>query len=197
MQSAPRSAARRGRAARSTSSERDARGRRRVGRRRRRRSAARPSPVGFVGHADEAQAELVVLARLGRRRRLEHRVAARLGLGERHDLADVRLAGEERRPAIDAEGDPAVRRRAVLEGVEDGAELLAHPLDRLALQQEAALEQVAPVDADRAAAELPAVEREVVLHAPGPGRPDRPATGCAGSPEAVDEQRLVLGHARR
>ena len=58
------------------------------------------------------------------------------------------------------------------------------------------LEELAAMDPDGAAAELPAVEREVVLERPG-------AAGrivgrrSAGSPEAVVEQRLVLGHARR
>ncbi len=91
---------------------------------------------------------------------------------------------EQRGPAVDAERDPAVRRRAVLEGVEDGPELLAHALERVALEQERALEQVAAMDPDGAAAELPAVEREVVLQGPR-------ATGRvvgrrpAGSPDAV------------
>ena len=100
--------------------------------------------------------------------------------------------GEQRGPAIDAERDPAVRRGAVLEGVEDRAELLAHRLERVALEQERALEQLAPVDPDRAAAELPAVEREVVLERPRPaGRVlGRRVGGIAGGGH---EQRLVLG----
>ena len=65
------------------------------------------------------------------------------------------------------EGDPAVRRGPVLECLEDRAELLAHPVERLALEQEAALEQVVAVDPDRPAAELPAVQRKVVLEGPG------------------------------
>ena len=100
--------------------------------------------------------------------------------------------GQQGRPAIDAEGDPAVRRRAVLERVEDGPELLVHRLERVALQPERALEQVAPVDPDRAAAELPAVEREVVLERPGAagrvlGRRPIGIAGCG------HQQRLVLG----
>ena len=93
--------------------------------------------------------------------------------------------GEQRRPAVDAEGDPAVRRRAVVERVEDGPELLAHRLERVALEQERALEQVAPMDPDRPAAELPAVEREVVLERAGAARRVVRATGSAGSPDAV------------
>ena len=89
------------------------------------------------GIAHEPQPQLLVLARLGQRRRLEHRVGARLGLGEGHDLADVRLVGQQGRPAVDAERDPAVRRRAVLERVEERAELLVHRLERVALEREA------------------------------------------------------------
>ena len=66
-----------------------------------------------------------------------------LRLGERHDLADVRLVGEQRRPAVDAERDPAVRRRAVLERLEHRAEPLLHLLRRVALEGEAPREQVA------------------------------------------------------
>ena len=65
---------------------------------------------------------------------------------------------------------------------------------RVALQPEAPLEQVAAPDPDRAAAQLPAVERDVVLHrARPPGRIAR-ATGSPRSPDAVVEQRLVLRH---
>ena len=70
---------------------------------------------------------------------------------------------EDDRPAVDAQGDPAVGRRAVLEGVEDGPELLVHALERLPLQPETLFQQVAAMDPDRAAAELPAVEGHVVL----------------------------------
>ena len=55
----------------------------------------------------------------------------------------------------------------------------------LALEQEAALEQVAAMDAHRPAAELPAVEGEVVLERPGAAGRIVRATGLAGSPEAV------------
>ena len=78
-----------------------------------------------------------------------------------------------------------MRRRAVLERVEDRPELLAHALGRLALQREAPLEQVAAMDADRAAAELPAVERDVVLERAGAAGRILRRRACAGSPEAV------------
>ena len=75
--------------------------------------------------------------------------------------------------------------------------LLAHPLERLALEQEAALEQVAPMDPDRPAAELPAVEREVVLERAGPaGRIVRRRSG-RDRPTPSTSSVLVLGQRRR
>src|SRR6185503_20865737 len=77
--------------------------------------ASAPSSAGIAGSgldAHEAEAQLDELLRLRLRRRLEHQVAARLGLGEGHDLADVGLLREEGGPAVDAERDPAVRRGA-------------------------------------------------------------------------------------
>ena len=120
------------------------------------------------GSPDEPQAELGELLGFGRRWRLEHEVGARLRLRERHDLADVRLMAEDHRPAVDAQGDPAVRRRSELERVKDRPELRPHPIEGLALEREAALEQIALMDPDAPAAELPAVEGEIVLEGPGP-----------------------------
>ena len=60
------------------------------------------------------------------------------GLGEGHDLADVGLVGEQRDPAVDAEGDAAVRRCAVLEGLEDAAELVLLRLGEWPMQRERA-----------------------------------------------------------
>ena len=89
-----------------------------------------------------------------------------------------------------------MRRRAVLEGVEDRPELLAHPLEGVTLELEAALEQVAPMDPDRAATELPAVEREVVLERPGvPRRIIRRRLRRVA--RRGHEQRLVLGQDAR
>ena len=67
------------------------------------------------------------------------------------------------RPPVDAQRDAAMRRGAVLESVEKSAELRAHALDGVALHRERAFEELTLVDADAAAAELPAVEGQVVL----------------------------------
>ena len=73
-------------------------------------------------------------------------------------LADVHLLGEQRGPAIDPEGDPAVRRRPVVERLQHAAELLPHPLERVALEGEALLKEVAAMDPNRVAAQLSAIE---------------------------------------
>ena len=101
------------------------------------------------------------------RRRLEHRVAPRLGLRERHDLADVRLAARSAAQRSMPRAIPPCGGRRTRTPRGSPRTSLAHALERLALEQEAALEQVAAMDPHRAAAELPAVEREVVLHRAG------------------------------
>ena len=59
------------------------------------------------------------------RRRAAHRVDARLVLRERDHVAEVRLAAERHQHALDPERDPAVRRRAHGQRVEQEAELPA------------------------------------------------------------------------
>src|SRR5439155_14159533 len=123
-------------------------------------------------------------------------VPARLRLREGHHLADVALLREQCGPAIDADRDPAMRWGAEVEGVEDRPELLVHRLGGVTLEGERALEEVAPPDANGAAAELPAVEDDVVLHRPrAAGRVAR--RGPVWIARRGDQQRLVLGqHAR-
>ena len=90
------------------------------------------------------------------------------------------------------ERDPAVGRRAVVERLEHRPEHVLHPLPGVALQREALREQVRPPDPDRAAAELPAVQRDVVLERPGP-----PGRVVGRRVERVarrgHEERLVVG----
>ena len=153
------------------------------GERRRRATRALSAVSSLPGRPTKRRPE-PYSCRFGRGRRLEHQVAAGLGLRERHDLADVGLVGEERRPAVDAERDPAVRRRPVVERLEERPEALVHLLHGVALQREAALEEVLAPDSDGPAAQLPAVEDDVVLH-----RRARPAgssgDGRFGSPDVV------------
>src|SRR4051795_2212913 len=111
---------------------------------------------------DDADAELAQLLVVDPRGGAGERVAAARGLRERDDLADRVAPAEQRHDAVDAHRDAAVRGRAVAQRVEQEAEaavgvLLAQPddLEDLALD-------LGRVDADRAAAELPAVDHEVV-----------------------------------
>src|SRR5258708_6498982 len=69
-----------------------------------------------------ADAEVGQLRVGHRRRRPGHRIGARLRLREGNDLADVLLAGEDRREAVDAEREAAVRRGAVAERSEEEPE---------------------------------------------------------------------------
>ena len=100
---------------------------------------------------------------------------------------------EQSGPSIDAHGYAAVRRGAEIEGFQDAAETLVHLFERVALQREAPFQQLALVDPDRATAEFPAIQRDVVLHRPGLARRIRMGrlvrvTRCSY------EQLLVFGH---
>jgi hypothetical protein len=95
-------------------------------------------------------------------RRVAHQVRARLRLRERDHVADVVGPREVHHEPVEPERDPAVRRRAVAERLEQEAELrvrlgLAHPE-----QVEDLLLDVLPVDTDRPAADLGAVDDHVV-----------------------------------
>ena len=75
------------------------------------------------GAGSGVDAGLLALLRGDRRRGAGQRVAAGGRLREGHDLADGVGAGEHRGEPVEPEGDAAVRRRAVLEGLEQEAEL--------------------------------------------------------------------------
>jgi hypothetical protein len=75
----------------------------------------------------------------------------------------LRGAGHEHHHAIDAEGDAAVRRAAELQRIEQEAELLARFfLADCRAGYEHGLLHGAVVDADRAAADLGAVQHQVI-----------------------------------
>ena len=54
-----------------------------------------------------------------------HQIDGFGGFGEGYDFAEAACAGEDHDDAVEAEGDAAVRGRAVLESVEEEAEALA------------------------------------------------------------------------
>ena len=100
---------------------------------------------------------------LDRRRGAGHQVGRALGFREGDHLADIRLLREQRHGAVDAGRHAAVRRRTQLERVEHVPELGALLLLADAEHPEDALLQLALMDADAAAADLPAVAGKVVL----------------------------------
>ena len=85
-----------------------------------------------------------------------------LGFGEGDDVADGFGAGHERDQPVHTEGQAAVRGRAVLQGVEQEAEFGLGVFGRdFECGKHFAL-HVGAVNADGAAAQLPAVEHHVV-----------------------------------
>ena len=111
------------------------------------------------GYADVHLAQLFVVHR---RRGAAHQVGAALGLGEGDHVADVGDAAEDHHQPVQAQGDAAVRRGAVLQGVEEEAEfqLLCRGVD--AEQGKELLLHVHAMDTDGAAADLAAVDDDVV-----------------------------------
>ncbi len=97
-----------------------------------------------------------------RRRRAGEGIGAGLGLGEGDHLADVGLADQQRGQAVDAEGEPAVGRHAVAESVQEEPEPGLDLLRRDAQQLEDAVLDGGVADPDRARAQLPAVEDQVI-----------------------------------
>src|SRR5262245_42007472 len=97
-----------------------------------------------------------------RRRRAGEQVLPALRLGESDNIPDGVDAGHQRHEAVEAERDAAVRRRSVLERVEEEAELGALLLARDLHRAEHLLLHFVAVDAHRAAADLPAVQHHVV-----------------------------------
>jgi ferredoxin len=85
-----------------------------------------------------------------------------LGLGEGDHVADRLGLGHQRDEAVQAEGQAAVRRRAVLQRVEQEAELDLRVFRRNLQRLEHLALHLGAVDPHRAAAQLPAVEHHVV-----------------------------------
>ncbi len=93
---------------------------------------------------------------------VDHEVDGLGGLGEGDDFAEAGCAGEDHDDAVEAEGDAAVRGRAVLEGVEEEAEAgLGFFVGHAEGAEDLGLDVLA-VDTDGAGAELGAVEDDVV-----------------------------------
>src|ERR1700760_90322 len=90
------------------------------------------------------------------------RVGAAGGFGEGDDLPDVVAPGQDRNDAVDPEGDAAVRGCAGLQSVQEEPEARLAPLLVDAKEPEDARLHVGAMVTDRAAADLVAVEHEVI-----------------------------------
>src|SRR5207253_5788513 len=88
------------------------------------RRAAPPAPrTSGTGLFPQPNAELAQLFLVHRARRVHQQVLRALRLRERDHIADRIDAGHQRDQPIEPEGDAAMRRGAVLEGLEQEAEL--------------------------------------------------------------------------
>src|SRR5207253_5605828 len=74
---------------------------------------------------NDANSQLFEMPGVSLARRSGHRIDPRLVLRKRDRVPEVLLAGEDHEHPVDAEGDPAVRRRSDAESVEQEAELRA------------------------------------------------------------------------
>ncbi len=121
----------------------------------RRLSDRRPSSA-------QPQTEIAQLDVVDGRRGAGQRVSAARGLREGDHFADVVAPGDDRNQAVDAKGDAAVRGCAVLQRVQQEAKALLGLLGVEADDVEDPLLHLSRVDTDRAAADLIAVEHEVI-----------------------------------
>src|SRR6188472_1106840 len=112
---------------------------------------------------DQPDAELAQLLRACESRSARQGVGAARHLRERDDLADVRLVCHEREEPLDPHREPAVRRSAHRERVEEESELRARLVIGHAHRSEDVLLDVRAVDPDRPRPELPAVPDEIVV----------------------------------
>jgi hypothetical protein len=115
---------------------------------------------------------LAQLALVDRRGRAGERVRARCGLREGDHVADRVGSVHEGHDAVQAVGDPAVRRRAEAKRVEQEAEPLLRLIVIDADRGEHAALKTRVVDADRSTANFPTVPHDIVCLGPAaPGHP--------------------------
>ena len=147
---------------------RPARLRRPRSRRRSPRSLPRRRPPASARRRS-ARPELRVLRRIGRRGRLEHQVGAGLGLREGHDLADVRLVRRAAPPSGRCPSAIPPCGGAPYSNASSIAPNMFCIRSRVwPCSAKLCASRSRPPDPDRAAAQLPAVQRDVVLERPGP-----------------------------
>src|SRR5712692_5617959 len=126
------------------------------------------TPALRLRRVPQPDMQLAQLLFADRGRRAGQQVLAALRLGESDDVPDRFGARHQGHHAVEAEGDAAVRRRAVLQRIEQEAELRALVLGRDFQGAKHLLLHLLAMDAHRAAADLPAVEHRVVGLGVGP-----------------------------
>src|SRR6267378_675198 len=102
----------------------------------------------------QADMQLAQLLLVDRRRSVREQVLRTLGLGKGDHVADGFRAGHHRDDAVQAEGDAAVRRRAVLERFQQEAEFLLRLFGADRKRAEHFRLDLLAVDAHRAPADL-------------------------------------------
>src|SRR4029078_3188613 len=133
--------------------------------RRSRQRTARESTLRGASRArllPQAQSKLAPLLVVDRARRLGQQALTALSFRKRDHIADRLGARHQRHDAVEPERDSAVRRRTEPQVVQQEAELRARLVLGNAERAEHLLLDVGAMDADRSAADLPAVEHYVV-----------------------------------
>src|SRR5579862_5414342 len=74
----------------------------------------------------DREPEVIQLIRVDSRRRFAHHIDGAGGFGEGDYLADATLAGHQGVDAVVAEGDAAVRRSAIFQGIEEKTKAFAY-----------------------------------------------------------------------
>src|SRR5215472_3490255 len=110
----------------------------------------------------DGEIEIVELRGVDFTGRIGHQILRGGSLGEGNDFADALLASKKHHDAVDAERDPAVRRRAVGQRVEKEAEAAAKLFFGQAERFEEPLLNILPVNSNAARAKLVAVQHEVI-----------------------------------
>src|SRR5687767_6059488 len=116
------------------------------------------------------QMQFPELLRADRRRRAGHQIHGLRGFRKRNHVADRGLRAENRHNPIETDRDAPVRRRAVLEGVEEETEAHLRLFVRDLQQPEDESLQLLVVDTNAAARHFAAVEDEIVRSRANPPR---------------------------
>ena len=110
----------------------------------------------------QIEAEIAQLQRIDRRGRVHHQIRPGGRFREGDHVADRLFSGEQHDDPIQSQPDAAMRRRAIFECFHQETETLEHLLDGTIHRLQHALLNIAAMNADAAAAQLHAVQHQVV-----------------------------------